>query len=198
MSRGINKFIGIGVAGKDPETRYMPNGSAVASISIAVNESWKDKDGQKQERTEWLRIVFFNRLAEIVGEYVRKGSKIYVEGQIRTRNYEKDGQQVYVTEIVASEMQLLDSRQGGSAGAQTNDAPPRPINHNAQRPAQQQNDYRGHSGSNQPNPTYANQQPQQSARQQPAQAQPPRSGAYDAFDDDIPFANPYKNMEFMV
>lgn len=173
MSRGINKFIGIGVVGKDAEIRYLPAGGAVASISIAVNESWKDKDGQKQERTEWLRIVFFNRLAEIVGEYVRKGSKIYIEGSLRTRQWEQDGQTKYATEIVASEMQLLDSRQGGPAAAQTNDAPPRPINHNTQ-----------HSNHGRP----------------AAQPAPQHSGAYDAYDDfgDIPFANPLKNMEFMV
>lgn len=135
MSRGINKFIGIGVAGKDPETRYMPNGSAVANISIAVNESWKDKDGQKQERTEWLRIVFFSRLAEIVNEYVRKGSKIYIEGSLRTRSWEQDGVTKYATEIVANEMQLLDSRQGGPAAAQTNEAPARPQQ--ARQPAAQ-------------------------------------------------------------
>ena len=167
MSRGVNKFIGIGTVGKDPETRYMPNGSAVSSISIAVNESWKDKDGQKQERTEWIRIVFFNRLAEIVGEYVRKGAKVYVEGQLRTRSYEKDGQTVYATEIVASEMQMLDSRNGGPASAQRDE------------PAQ--DDYRGHAGSNQPNPTYGGQQPARTT------APAPRPADFDNFDDDIPF-----------
>jgi single-strand DNA-binding protein len=119
MSRGINKFIGIGTVGKDPESKFMPNGNAVTNISIAVNENWKDKDGQKQERTEWIRIVFFNRLAEIVNEYVRKGSKLYVEGSLRTRSWEQDGVTKYATEIVASEMQMLDSRNGGPAEAQT-------------------------------------------------------------------------------
>ena len=199
MSKGINKWHGVGNLCADPEARYTPAGAMIVNITVACNDGYKDKNtGQAVDTTEFVKVVFFNKLAEIVNQYARKGSKVYVEGQLRTRSWEQDGQKKYMTEIVASEMQLLDSRQGGSAGAQTNDAPPRPINHNAQRPAQQQNDYRGHSGSNQPNPTYGNQQPQQSARQQPAQAQPPRSGAYDAFDDDIPFANPYKNMEFMV
>lgn len=173
MSKGVNKVIIVGNVGKDPEVRYLPSGGAVASISVATSERWKDKDtGQQQERSEWHRIVFFNRLAEIVGEYVRKGSKIYIEGSLRTRSWEQDGQTKYATEIVASEMQLLDSRQGGSPAAQTNDAPPRPINHNTQ-----------HSNHGRP----------------PAQPAPHQSGAYDSFDDsDIPFANPLKNMEFMV
>ena len=110
MPRGVNKFIGIGTVGKDPETRYQTNGTAVSSLSIAVNESWKDKDGQRQERTEWIRVVFFNRLAEIVNEYVKKGSKLYIEGSLRTRSWEQDGIKRYATEIVASEMQMLDSK----------------------------------------------------------------------------------------
>jgi single-strand DNA-binding protein len=139
MSKGVNKVIILGNVGKDPEVRYLPSGGAVANIAVATSEQWKDKNtGQPQEKTEWHRVVFFNRLAEIVSEYVRKGSKIYIEGSLRTRSWEQDGQTKYATEIVASEMQLLDSRQGGSPAAQTNDAPPRPINHNAQQPAQRQ------------------------------------------------------------
>lgn len=135
MSKGINKFIGIGTVGKDPESKFLPSGGAVTNISIAVNESWKDKDGKKQEKTEWLRIVFFNRLAEIVNEYVKKGSKIYVEGSLRTRQWEQDGQTKYATEIVASEMQLLDSRNGGPAAVQ-HDAPARPPQASKQQPRQ--------------------------------------------------------------
>ena len=118
MARGINKVIIVGNCGQDPETRYMPSGGAVTNLSLATTESWKDKNtGQQQERTEWHRVVFFNRLAEIAGEYVKRGSKIYVEGSLRTRKWQdKDsGQDRYTTEIVANEMQMLDSK-GSSAG----------------------------------------------------------------------------------
>ena len=120
MSRGINKVIIVGNCGQDPETRYMPSGGAVTNLSIATSESWKDKtSGEPQERTEWHRVVFFNRLAEIAGEYIKKGSKIYVEGQLRTRKWQnKEGQDQYTTEIVASEMQMLDSRGGQDGGNQ--------------------------------------------------------------------------------
>jgi len=116
MARGINKVILIGNLGKDPETRYMPSGGAVTNVTLATSESWKDKNsGEQQERTEWHRVVFFNRLGEIAGEYLKKGSKIYVEGSLRTRKWQgQDGQDRYTTEIVANEMQMLDSR-GGSA-----------------------------------------------------------------------------------
>ena len=116
MARGINKVILIGNIGGDPEVRYMPNGNAVATLSVATSESWKDKEtGNKQERTEWHRVVCFNRLGEIVGEYVRKGSKLYIEGSLRTRKWQDpQGQDRYSTEIVASEVQMLDSK-GGSA-----------------------------------------------------------------------------------
>ncbi len=115
MARGINKVILIGNLGKDPETRYMPSGGAVTNITVATSETWKDKStGEQQERTEWHRVVFFNRLAEIVAEYLKKGSKVYVEGSLRTRKWQgQDGQDRYTTEIVASEMQMLDSRAGG-------------------------------------------------------------------------------------
>ncbi len=118
MARGINKVILIGNLGADPEVRYMPTGGAVANVNLATTDNWKDKQtGQNQERTEWHRVVFFNRLAEIVGEYLRKGAKIYVEGSLRTRKWQdKNGQDRYTTEIVGNELQMLDSR--GSA-AQT-------------------------------------------------------------------------------
>ena len=116
MARGINKVILVGNLGKDPEGKFMPNGNAVTNIAIATSESWKDKQtGQQQERTEWHRVVFFNRLAEIATEYLKKGSKVYIEGSLRTRKWQaQDGQDRYTTEIVASEMQMLDSRVGSS------------------------------------------------------------------------------------
>ncbi|MFU8798072.1 MAG: single-stranded DNA-binding protein [Gammaproteobacteria bacterium] len=123
MARGINKVILIGNLGNDPEVRYMPSGGAVATLSIATSESWKDKQtGEQQERTEWHRVVLFNRLGEIAGEYLRKGSKVYIEGSLRTRKWQdKSNIERYTTEIVGSEMQMLDSRGGaGSTGPSTN------------------------------------------------------------------------------
>jgi len=115
-SRGVNKVILVGNLGNDPDVRYMQNGNAVANVSLATSDTWKDKNtGEQQERTEWHRVVFFNRLAEIVEQYVKKGSKIYVEGRLQTRSWEQDGVKRYTTEIVANEMQMLDSR--GGAGA---------------------------------------------------------------------------------
>ena len=113
-SRGVNKVILVGNLGNDPETRYTQAGAAITNISVATSETWKDKQtGQPQERTEWHRVVFFNRLAEIAGEYLRKGSKVYVEGSLRTRKWQdQSGQDRYSTEVVASEMQMLDSRDG--------------------------------------------------------------------------------------
>lgn len=120
MARGVNKVILIGNLGGDPEVRYTPNGSAVANATMATSNAWRDKQsGEMQERTEWHRIIFFNRLAEIVGEYLKKGSKIYIEGSLRTRKWQdKAGVDRYTTEIVANEMQMLDSRgsSGGSGG----------------------------------------------------------------------------------
>lgn len=122
MAKGINKVILIGNLGQDPEVRYMPSGGAVTSVSIATSETWKDKQsGESQERTEWHRLVFFNRLAEIAGEYLRKGSKIYAEGRLQTRKWQdKNGQDRYTTEIVVNDMQMLDSRGAGAASS----APP--------------------------------------------------------------------------
>ena len=115
-SRGVNKVILVGNVENDPEVRYMPNGNAVANISIATSDSWKDRNtGEQQERTEWHRVVFFNRLAEIVEQYVKKGTKLYLEGRLQTRSYEQDGVKKYSTEIVANEMQMLDSR--GATGS---------------------------------------------------------------------------------
>ena len=116
-SRGVNKVILVGNAGNDPEFRVMPNGNGVANVSLATSETWKDKNtGDQQEKTEWHRVIFFNRLAEIVEQYIKKGSKLYIEGRLQTRSWEQDGVKRYTTEIVASEMQMLDSRGGGNAG----------------------------------------------------------------------------------
>ena len=128
MARGVNKVILVGNVGADPEIKHMPNGNAVANVTLATSDSWKDKtSGQSQERTEWHRVVFFNRLAEIVGEYVRKGSKLYIEGRLQTRSWEQDGVKRYTTEIVAGEMQMLDSKNSanptGSAGTTTGAGP---------------------------------------------------------------------------
>lgn len=162
-SRGVNKVILVGNLGADPETRYMPSGGAVTNINVATSDAWKDKQtGQPQERTEWHRVVFFNRLAEIAGEYLKKGSKVYVEGSLRTRKWQgQDGQDRYTTEIVANEMQMLDSRSGGqqSGGSYQQDE-----HSQGGGPAQQQ-------------------QPAASGRETSA----PPPGDFGDFDDDIPF-----------
>ncbi len=170
MSRGINKVILVGNLGNDPETRYMPNGNAVTNITIATSDSWKDKQsGEQQERTEWHRVVFFNRLAEIAGEYLRKGSQVYVEGRLQTKKWQdNNGNDRYTTEIVASEMQMLGGRAGGGG---------------SMGGGQQ---YGGDSmggGGEQRAPTSKPAQQQS----QPQQSQPQKSGGMDDFDDDIPF-----------
>lgn len=166
-TRGVNKVILVGNLGNDPEVRYTQAGAAITNISVATSESWKDKQtGQPQERTEWHRVVFFNRLAEIAGEYLRKGSKVYVEGGLRTRKWQdKSGQDRYTTEIVANEMQMLDSRGGGQGGG---------------------GGYQGGDDYSQNAPRQAPQAPpsgQSSEASQPSQ--PP--GDFGSFDDDIPF-----------
>ncbi|MDG2271344.1 MAG: single-stranded DNA-binding protein [Halioglobus sp.] len=134
-TRGINKVIIVGNLGNDPEVRYSQAGAAITNISVATSEVWKDKQtGQPQERTEWHRIVFFNKLAEIAGEYLRKGSKVYIEGQLRTRKWQdKEGQDRYTTEIVSNEMQMLDARGANSPDRAPGDfdqsapPPPKPL-----------------------------------------------------------------------
>ena len=120
MARGINKVILVGNLGADPETRYMPSGGAVTNVRLATSDSWKDRQsGEQRERTEWHRVVFFNRLAEIAAEYLRKGSQVYVEGRLQTRKWQgADGQDRYTTEIVANEMQMLGGRGGDFGGSQ--------------------------------------------------------------------------------
>lgn len=116
MARGINKVILIGTLGKDPEVRYSQSGAALASLSIATNESWKDKNGEKQERTEWHRVKFFGKLAEIAGEYLKKGGQVYIEGSLRTEKYtDKQGVEKYSTDIIGSSMQMLGGKDGVKA-----------------------------------------------------------------------------------
>ncbi len=169
MARGINKVTIVGNLGNDPETKCMPSGGAVTNISVATSESWKDKQtGQQQERTEWHRIVFFNRLAEIAGEYLKKGSQVYVEGSIRTRKWQdQSGQDRYTTEIVGNEMQMLGGRQGGGMGGD---------------PGYDQSQSYAPS---QAAPAAAPSQ-QSAAPKQQAPAPQPAQGM-DSFDDDIPF-----------
>lgn len=157
MARGVNKVILIGNLGQDPVVKYTQSGAAVANISIATSESWKDKQtGEQQERTEWHRVVMFNRLGEIAGEYLRKGSRVYIEGKLQTRSWEQDGQTKYITEIVAREMQMLSGK--GESG---------------QPPAAQP----------QPQKQHSNQRPQQQQEFHPS----PPLGEYEHYDDDIPF-----------
>lgn len=180
MARGINKVILIGNAGNDAEVRFMPSGAAVANVSLATTESWRDKQtGQMQERTEWHRVAFMDRgnfrLGQIAGDFIKKGSKVYVEGSLRTREWEKDGIKRYTTEIVANEMQLLDGRgdnNNGQQGGYGNQAPQQGGYNQA--PAQQA----PQQGFNQPQGGY-NQAPAQQAPQQAApQAQPQSFGSW--------------------
>ncbi|WP_372864352.1 single-stranded DNA-binding protein [Spongiibacter sp.] len=176
MARGVNKVILVGNLGQDPETRYMPSGGAVTNVTLATSETWKDKQsGQPQERTEWHRVVFFNRLAEIAGEYLKKGSKVYVEGSLRTRKWQdQSGQDRYTTEIVAAEMQMLDSR-GGSGGGMAGYG----DDNYSQAPAPQQ-------PRRQSAPAAPQQRPAPAAPQQAPASSAPAPG-FDDFDDDIPF-----------
>ncbi|MGQ8367254.1 single-stranded DNA-binding protein [Glaciecola sp. 1036] len=170
-SRGVNKVILVGNLGNDPEVRYMPNGGAVANLSIATSESWKDQQGQQQERTEWHRVTMYRRLAEIAGEYLKKGSQIYLEGKLQTRKWQdQQGNDRYTTEIIADQMQML----GGGA---------RGDNQGGYQPSggQQQPQQGGYQ--QQPNQGY--QQPPQ--QQRPAQQPPKMSEPNFDYDDDIPF-----------
>jgi single-strand DNA-binding protein len=159
----LNKVTLIGRLGADPEVRYMPSGGAVANISLATNFRWKDKQtGEKKESTEWHRVVFFNRLAEIVGEYLKKGAQVYVEGRLQTRKWQdQNGQDRYSTEIIASEMQMLDSKSGGTGHFG--------------------NEQSAHAPQTSPAPAAVT--PPPSFTMPPAP--PPHN--YDDFDDDIPF-----------
>ncbi len=157
----VNKVILVGHLGKDPETRYMPNGDAITNATLATSESWKDKQtGEKKEQTEWHRLVFYRKLAEIAGQYLRKGSLIYIEGSLKTRKWQdKDGQDRYTTEITVNEMTMLGGR-GDAGGGQSSGEP---------QQRQQQQRPQGNGGG---------QQQRQSA---------PQSRGFDDFEDDIPF-----------
>ncbi len=159
----VNKVILVGNLGRDPEVRFMPNGEAVCNFSIATTDSWKDKSGQKQERTEWHNIVMYRKLAEIAGEYLKKGRPVYVEGRLQTRKWEtKEGQDRYTTEIIADQMQMLGGRDGGGSNTyeamDEDQSMPSPSQQTAARPSQSA----------------------------PASA-PASGGDFDAFEDDIPF-----------
>jgi single-strand DNA-binding protein len=209
MARGINKVIIVGNIGGDPDIRYMPNGNAVTNVTIATSESWKDKQtGQNQERTEWHRVIFFNRLGEIAGEYLRKGSKVYVEGSLRTRKWQgQDGTDRYTTEIVASEMQMLDTRNN----QQSNGA-----NQNQQNGYQQQQNTNHYQQNSAPQQSRQGNAPANNSKQSSPHQNTPNAGDFnnnqgayqknqqgaapnfDDFDDDIPFFNPYKGKEYLV
>ena len=181
MSRGINKVILVGNLGQDPEVRYTTSGAAVTNISVATSESWKDKNtGEDVVKTEWHRIVFFGRLAEIAGEYLKKGSKVYIEGKLQTRKWQdQNNQDRYTTEVVANEMQMLDARQSGGQGQfGGGQAPAAPR---ANNPPQQQNQGGYQQNNNQGQNQAQNNPPQNN--QQASQQAP----AFDDFDDDIPF-----------
>lgn len=178
-SRGVNKTILVGNVGADPEVRYMPSGAAVANLTLATSEHWKDKTtGEPKEVTEWHRVIFFNRLAEIVQEYVKKGAKLYIEGSLRTRSWEQDGIKRYATEIVAKEMQMLDSRSVNGSGYAGNDGQDRDQPHQGQ--------YYRDSG---PQDHAARTPPPPRHQPSPMQDNPqPAPSSFDDFDDsDIPF-----------
>jgi single-strand DNA-binding protein len=169
----INKVILIGNLGKDPEVRYTPNGAAICNITLATTRSWKNKDsGDKVEETEWHRVVFYDRLAEIAGEYLKKGRPVYVEGRLKTRKWQdKEGVEKYTTEIIADNMQLLGSREGGEGGG------------GASRGGERSNpgagDDRGEPRSNAPAAP--------AARPAPSKPAPKSSTGFEDMDDDIPF-----------
>ncbi len=190
MARGINKCIIVGNLGDDPTIRYMPNGNAVANFTVATSESWKDQQGQMQERTEWHRIVLYNRLAEIAGEFLKKGAKVYLEGKLRTREWQdQQSQKRYTTEIICHEMQMLDRQQQQNGAPATqgqrpqNNAGANKPQQQAQRP-QQQHQYQQPQ---QPQGGYAaaGSQPMQGYDpnyQQPTYNEPPMD-----FDDDYQY-----------
>ncbi|VAW90576.1 Single-stranded DNA-binding protein [hydrothermal vent metagenome] len=185
MARGINKVILIGNLGKDPEVRYMPNGQAVANVTLATSESWKDKNtGEQQERTEWHRVVFYRRLGEIAGEYLKKGSKVYVEGKLQTKKWQDNsGNDRYTTEIVANEMQMLDSKGAGGSNQ---------YNQQDSGASNQSNQYAGgqQGGQSNQNQGGVNQgsvnQGNPNNNNQGSTPEPQMAPAGD-FDDDIPF-----------
>lgn len=180
-SRGVNKVILVGNLGNDPEVRYMPNGNAVANLSIATSESWKDQQGQQQERTEWHRVTMYRRLAEIAGEYLKKGSQIYLEGKLQTRKWQdQQGNDKYTTEVIADQMQMLGGRNEGQGGGAYQGGQQAPQ----QRP-QNQGGYQNNQAAPQSN---QGNYPGNNAPSQQAPKAPPKMSEPDMdFDDDIPF-----------
>lgn len=190
MARGVNKVILIGNLGQDPEVRFLPSGNPVANLRIATTDSWTDRQsGQRQERTEWHSVVLFNKLAEIAQQYVKKGSRIYIEGRLQTRKWQgQDGQDRYTTEIVANDMQMLDSRgaQGGGGDYQQS----QPYGGMPPAQGQPQGQPYGQPQGGQPRPQQrpAQQPPaQQGGGQQGNNYGAPNPGSFDDFDDEIPF-----------
>jgi single-strand DNA-binding protein len=185
MARGVNKVILVGTCGQDPEVRYLPNGNAVTNLSLATSEQWTDKQtGQKIEKTEWHRVSLFGKVAEIAGEWLKKGSQVYIEGKLQTREWEKDGIKRYTTEIIVDmqgTMQLLGGRPQGEGAPQGQggaNSAPRPQQSRPQQSAPQQ-------------------QPQRESRPAPQQT-PAHAQDFDSFDDDIPFMDPYRFNWMMV
>ena len=177
--RGVNKVILVGNLGQDPEIRYMQNGKAVANLSMATSETWKDQQGQQQEKTEWHRVIAFDKLAEIIGEYVKKGSKIYCEGKLQTRKWtDQQGVERYSTEIVINEMQMLDSKPQGQQQAQQGGwGQQAPQRQQQQAPVNQQSAPQQQYNYNQP-----------PSAQQGAPAQQPQHNGQQQWNSDIPFA----------
>ena len=200
MARGVNKVILVGNLGNDPDVRFTPNGSAVANLSIATSESWKDQNtDQWQEKTEWHRVVIFGKTAEVAQQYLRKGSKVYIEGKLQTRKWQgQDGQDRYTTEVVVApyggQMQMLDSRQEGMGGYQQpqQQAAPQqqysaPAAQQPQQQPQQQQQYAAPQAQQRPAAQPATQQQPQQPQQPQSTPQAQPAGGFDDFDDDIPF-----------
>jgi single-strand DNA-binding protein len=178
VAKSLNRCCFIGNLGRDVEMRYLPSGDAMASFSIACTETWKDKaSGEMKEQTEWIRCSVFGRLAEVCGEYLKKGSRVYIEGKFKTRSYEKDGQTLYATEIKVEDMMMLDGRQAGDGGGSG-----------------------GNSGGSRTSAGNGSQrQPQErSGPKAGSAARAPAGGGFDEIDDDIPFAPPYRGMQWMA
>lgn len=172
MANGINKVILVGTVGRDPEMKYMPSGDAIANISVATSESWKDKNtGEKKEVTEWHNVVFYRGLAKVVGDYVRKGQLLYVEGSLKTRSWEKDGQKHYRTEVNATDMKMLGGRPGGGMGSGSYDDSAAPAQRSNQGSSNSGNN--GNYGGGAPAPSNGNNSNS--------------SNHFEDFDDDIPF-----------
>ena len=175
----VNKVILVGNLGRDPEVRFMPNGEAVCNFSIATTENWKDKSGVKQEKTEWHNVVMYRKLAEIAGEYLKKGRPVYIEGRLQTRKWEKDGVTRYSTEIIGDNMQMLGSKDGGGSGASYDGG-----NDGGMNQGGGQDDYNQSA----PRQSSSGQSGQQAKPQQASSQAPAKSGGnFDDFEDDIPF-----------